>query len=158
IAGSTIEMGSDIKLSGFGIGGGQGGSFLINAGRLEIAPGDSSWVDAGRVEVAGTSAGALIFHPRLFFDFRFSSFDLRASGPRSLVGSDIDNVAAIRTGAAIDVVPRTIILNDGYAAQANNDNVMQIARVSLLDQALRPATNFSLSAAPKSIGGPTHVG
>jgi len=152
---SAFDIGNDVRLHGFGVAGAAGASLALNASRIDISSGTGSWIDPARIEFADVVGSALKLHSQLFSDFGFTTFDLLASGPNT---ADSMAIAAVRSGAEINMAPRTLLLSDADLQRASGGSVAGFGNVGLLDPSLRPATSFSLRAIPRDLGGVANVG
>jgi filamentous hemagglutinin len=150
----AIEIGDGVELSGFGVANARGGAFALEAPRLEIADG-ALWAVSQRLDVAAEDAGFLTLGDSLFTGFGFSSFDLIATGPHDEDGLE---TLAVRDGAEVAAISRTLVLTDGLAARLSGGTVDAFSQATLAPDHLRPATSVSLRAEARDFVGAENVG
>jgi filamentous hemagglutinin family protein len=144
---SDLQVGGNVSLDAFGVHGASGGSFLLQAPRLEVKSG-SEWAKSQRLDFS-SGAGKPFFQvgSSLFSDFGFSSVSLVATG--SAIENGDPAVLAVRAGTTIDARVRSIELLDSARNQASASTLAGISEVILpLDQN-RPASTVSMSVTPQ---------
>ncbi len=175
---SPLQLGEDIEIAAFGVNGARGGSFTIEAPRIDIAH-DSVWAHAQAIdqpepetpetpeipETPGNLPPAtpeeptkpkppakLVLGDGLFSNFGFSTFSLTASGAG--VADDTPDAPLVTfdvlSEAQIDARTKTILLSDASRNVASGSaRVDSLGTVTLLPDTLRVASSVSMKVAPR---------
>ena len=144
-AGGTVQVGNADVVQGFGVQGAQGGTFELEAPRIEISSGDSAWLRAQSVASDPGSNAFLKIDASLFSDYGFSSFKLTANGPAEAAGTTSD-ILTVDPGTTIDLSARTLLLNSAYAKAASGSPLSDFSSVALLPAYQRGAEQLTLQA------------
>lgn len=153
----AIEIGEGVQLSAHGVAGARGGSFTLEAPRIEIVSG-AQWSEAQRVDLLEPDSGFATIGNSLFTGHGFASFDLAATGPRLQAPEAPMEVFAVREGVSILAQARTLELTGELASRTSGGPVEAFARSLLLPGFARTATSVSLRVDPREFGGADRLG
>jgi filamentous hemagglutinin len=144
-SGAAIDIGAGVVLGAHGVANARGGSFALEAPRVEIADG-IDWSQAQRLDLSAGDTGFLTIGDALFSASGFAGFDLLATGPRGAdaAGNEETDAFVVRSGAHVDARARTLELADGLAARASGGTVESFSRVLLAPDHLRGASSVAL--------------
>jgi hypothetical protein len=145
--GGIVQFADNIRVGAFGVQGAVGGSFTLEAPRIDISSGDTSWMRAQSVTVDPASNSSLKIDSSLFADFGFSTFTLTADGPRT---ADAANpfVLNVDPGSNINLQTRTLLLGANARARPSGSGVAGFAQSTLLPNYQRQPSQLKLNAVP----------
>ncbi|MEO8019349.1 MAG: filamentous hemagglutinin family protein [Pseudomonadota bacterium] len=150
----AIEVGDHVEMSAFGVNNARGGTFALEAPRIEIASGEN-WSVRQRLDIAASDLGFFSLGDVLFTESGFANFDLTATGPRD---GESAETFVVRDGARVDARARTLILDDGIAARQSGGTVDSFAHAQLAPDYLRSATSVALRVDARDFGVAANVG
>ena len=157
----AIEVGEGVDFSAFGVSNARGGSFALEAPRLEIVSG-AKWAEPARIDIAAGDTGFLTIGDALFTGFGFSSFDLGSTGPRGIEDEEGEggepNTLIVRDGVRINALASTWVLDNGLASRTSGGNVEGFAHAQLAPEHLRAASSVTLRAEARDFDGAENVG
>jgi filamentous hemagglutinin family protein len=152
IAGA-FDLGANVSLDGFGVGGAAGGTFSLTAPRVEVSNGASggNWAPAQQVDDTLAPGGVFRLYSNLFSNFGFQNLNLTASG---LVEPDAatPNLLVIDPGTAIHASVESLLLSSSAYQHASAPSLDGIGTVGVLPAYSRPAANLSFAALPPTNG------
>ena len=154
--GAAMQIGANTSLAAFGVGTASGGSFTLDAPRIELAPGTgTSWTTAQRVDDLTTPGGALTVYSPLLSQDGFSNIALIATGP-SIPGTgsggasgavpDVLTVLPSASSGPYLLQTQTLQLNASDSARASGGEVLAFSQPVVLPAYERPVANLSLEA------------
>jgi filamentous hemagglutinin family protein len=152
IAGA-FDLGANVSLDGFGVGGAAGGTFSLTAPRVEVSNGASGgiWAPAQQVDDTLAPGGVFRLYSKLFSDYGFQNLNLTASG---LVAPDAatPNLLVIDPGTAIHASVESLLLSSSAYQHASAPSLEGIGTFGVLPAYSRPAANLSFAALPPANG------
>ncbi len=150
---SSLAFGNNVTVAAFGVQGALGGSLQIEAPRIDISSGDTTWLRAQSVSSDPASGSVLKLDSSLFSSFGFSSFDLIADGAGILSagGKTVGNVLTVEPSSNIDLSTHTLVLNADAASHASGNSVTQFAHSVLLPSYKRTPSQLTLNASASNV-------
>jgi filamentous hemagglutinin family protein len=155
--GGSLALGDRDSVSGFGVEGAAGGSFTLEAPRIAIGSGDTTWERAQTVSSDPNSTAVLNLDASLFSNFGFQSFALTADGPRNTHGASQD-VLSVLPDTQIDLLTRTLSLDPNASTKPSGNPLVGLSTVTLLPQYLRQPTKLALQAVTGDVIGAAGTG
>ena len=147
--GGAIQVGANTSVTAFGVGTASGGSFTLDAPRIDLAPGaGTSWTTAQRVDDLTAPGGAFQVYSPLLSQEGFSNITLTATGP-AVSGSVTDTLTVEPSSAASGpylLQTRTLQLDPSATTHASGGEVLGFSQPALLPLYERPTANLSLNA------------
>ena len=149
----TFAIGDNVSVTAFGVQGALGGSLEIEAPRIDISSGDTTWARAQSVSSDPGSGTVLKLDSSLFSNFGFSSFTLIAdsAGITSADKKTIGNALTVEPNSTINLSTHTLLLNSNAASHASGNDVTQFAKSVLLPAYERTSSQLTLSATASNV-------
>jgi len=147
---ADIQFGQDTLVQGFGAGTAKGGTFTLDATRIDVSPGSgAAWTQAQVVDDLGNTTGPVLdlFAP-LFTNYGFSSINLTATG--ATAGTATNDVLTVASGTSISAQTSTLQLNANYTNTPTGGTVAALSTPTLLPLYERPAASVSLNVIRES--------
>ena len=149
--GGSVQVGNNDQVSGLGVQGAMGGAFTLEAPRILISSGDSTWLRAQTVDSDPNSSAYLILDSSLFSDFGFASFSITADGPSQAAAGASQDILTVAPGTSIDLRTRTLLLNSNAYIQASGTPLTSFSSAGLLPTYQRSGAALLLQALPGNI-------
>jgi filamentous hemagglutinin family protein len=149
-AGDTrVSIGSGLRMSGYGVDGGAGGSVELAANRIEVTHDPSTELAPQTVDFSQAGATALKISDGLFAQGGFTSFSLYSTGP---VGGSTGPVGGtvqpfvIDASARVDVVANTLTIAGNWVTEPSGTSLASFAAVGPQPLDVLPAAQLTFGA------------
>ena len=147
---AALAVGSSVSMQAFGVNGATGGSFKLNAPRVDISNGTSgSWTTAQTVDDLNAPGGVFTVYTPLFSSFGFNSININAGG-LVVAGAATSNVLSVAPGTTINAVAETLELAPSFWQHPTGGTVQGFASIDTLPAYQRFPVNVTLSTVPPS--------
>lgn len=142
--GGALQLGSNISLAAFGVGTAQGGTFTLDAPRIDVAQGSiSAWTKAQRIDDLTAPGGTVQLFAPLLQDYGFSNINLIATG--AAASGTVTDTLTVEPGS-YRLQARTLQLDASYPRRGSGGEVLGFSKSILLPDWQRPAANLALGA------------
>jgi filamentous hemagglutinin family protein len=159
----TMQFADGLSVQAFGVQGAAGGSFALEAPRIMISSGGSSWLGAQTVMGDPASNSALNIDTSLFSSFGFAHFSLTADGApfaaaaNAAAGASTD-VLSVAPHSSIDLNTETLQLSANASSQPTGTQLLNFAQPTLFPAYQRSTSSLVLTANPASPNSFSQVG